>query len=108
MLRACLHSLKQQRRVEIVVVDNASSDSSVAIVQEEFPDVILDKQAHNLGFAKALNKAASLASGDIFLLLNPDTELPVGGVRSMSDAFAEQPQASVMGFRQVDRHSSSP
>jgi len=58
---------------EIIVVDNASSDGSAAMVQAEFPQVQLIQNDANAGFAAANNQAIRQSSGRYLLLLNPDT-----------------------------------
>jgi GT2 family glycosyltransferase len=78
---ACLQSLEHQdyRRLKVVVVDNASSDDSVARIKEAFPDVVLLDAGGNLGFAGGCNVGirAALASGaDLVWLLNNDTIAP--------------------------------
>src|SRR5262245_44746693 len=65
-LRACLQSLSDQPqgvRVETVVVDNASTDGAADMVEREFPDVVLVRNARNVGFAAANNQAADHARG---------------------------------------------
>ncbi len=57
---------------EIIVVDDASSDNSVQIVETEFPKVKLVKRKENGGFATAVNTGFNSASGDLVFLLNSD------------------------------------
>jgi GT2 family glycosyltransferase len=76
ILRDCLRSVYEQTRViafEVIVIDNASSDDSVAMVREEFPQVILIENSENRGFAAANNQGIRIAQGRYILLLNPDT-----------------------------------
>lgn len=76
LLRECLKSVYSQSRgisLEVVVIDNASSDGSVDIVEKEFPEVKLIKNKENVGFAKANNQAIRESTGRYILLLNPDT-----------------------------------
>ncbi|HYF84141.1 MAG TPA: glycosyltransferase family 2 protein [Clostridia bacterium] len=65
----------QNDDLEVIVVDNGSSDGSTAMVKEEFGDVILIESSENLGFAKANNIAIKQSKGKYILLLNPDTIL---------------------------------
>jgi len=58
---------------EIIVVDNASSDKSVELIEQRFPNVVLIKNKDNRGFAAANNQAFAIARGDHILLLNSDT-----------------------------------
>ena len=60
---------------EVIVVDNASSDDSVASVEKQFPSVKIIVNKDNLGFAKANNLGAAIASGRFLLFLNSDTVL---------------------------------
>jgi GT2 family glycosyltransferase len=60
---------------EIFVVDNASGDGTVEMLESEFPVVKLIASKVNLGFAKANNRAIKQAEGKVILLLNPDTLL---------------------------------
>ena len=79
MLRDCLASLPAATEglvTEILVVDNASSDGSAAMVGDEFPGVRLIESGGNLGFSRANNLALAQTSGDGILLLNPDTVCP--------------------------------
>lgn len=76
LLRDCLTSLRAQSgrlTTQVVVVDNASSDDSVAMVRSEFPEVTLIASPVNLGFAAANNVGLRIAEGRYWLLLNPDT-----------------------------------
>jgi GT2 family glycosyltransferase len=76
LLRACLRSLEATitgHACERIVVDNASSDGSAAMVAAEFPRVHLIANRANLGYAAANNQAFRAARGRYLLTLNPDT-----------------------------------
>lgn len=61
---------------EIIVVDNASVDDSVAVMKKHFPHLILIESDENLGFSKANNLAYKQAKGKYIHFLNPDTVIP--------------------------------
>jgi len=76
LLRDCLKSVygrAQTISLEVLVVDNSSSDGSIEMVEKEFPQVRLFKNKENVGFAKANNQAIKQGKGRYILLLNPDT-----------------------------------
>ncbi len=88
-LDTCLASLMAGTRApdEIIVVDNASTDGTVAWLQRTYPSVICLPQAVNLGFARANNVAIAHAHGDTFFLLNNDTELAPHTLSALVDAL---------------------
>ena len=59
--------------LEVIVVDNQSSDNSEQLICQDFPQVIFHQMGYNAGFSRANNAGMELASGKVFLLLNPDT-----------------------------------
>lgn len=73
----CLKSVFSQNHVsyEVIVVDNASNDESVAGIRNEYPRAVVLENDSNRGFASANNQAIKLASGRYVLLLNSDTLL---------------------------------
>jgi GT2 family glycosyltransferase len=76
LLYDCLESIyahTENLTFEIIVVDNASSDDSVGMVKNNFPDVILVENESNRGFAVANNQGMAIANGRYVLLLNSDT-----------------------------------
>ena len=60
---------------DVWVVDNHSTDDSVAAIEEEFPEIHLVRNDSNLGFGRANNLAMDRADGSFFLLLNSDARL---------------------------------
>jgi GT2 family glycosyltransferase len=76
LLRQCLQSVRDHTlgsRFETIVIDNASTDKSVAMVRAEFPEVVLIENTENCGFAAANNQGIVVAKGRYVLLLNSDT-----------------------------------
>lgn len=76
LLQRCLSSVQQQTitaDLEIVVVDNASTDRTVERLRDEFPTVRLVVNDENAGFAGACNQGMAAAKGEYLLLLNSDT-----------------------------------
>jgi len=97
-LRANLGALLKSQgdfNFEVFVVDNNSSDGSVAMVQDNFPSVQLIINHENLGFAKANNQALRLARGRFFLLLNPDMLVQPDTLEKMMAWAKDNPQAVV-------------
>ncbi|WP_294319019.1 glycosyltransferase family 2 protein [uncultured Chryseobacterium sp.] len=78
LLIECIKSIYKKTsdlKFEIIIVDNASSDNSVANVKSNFKDVKLIDSKINLGFGRANNLGATLATGKYMFLLNSDTLL---------------------------------
>jgi len=73
-IKKCLDSLLKTNypKLEVIVVDNASTDGSKEIVEKEYPEVILIENKENLGFCKGNNVGIKKASGDLIILLNND------------------------------------
>src|SRR3990172_1892532 len=81
-LPACLESIYKQKELslEIILVDNHSSDQSIERVKSRYPDVRLIANRRNLGYAPACNQGLKQAGGEFILLLNPDTVLHPGSL----------------------------
>jgi N-acetylglucosaminyl-diphospho-decaprenol L-rhamnosyltransferase len=85
-----LRSLREQSRpVEVVVVDNGSSDESAALLREEFPEVKLVELGRNLGFGAALNRAVATHPADSLILLNDDAECEPRFVEALLEGLGE-------------------
>ena len=69
--------------LEVIVVDNASSDGSPEAVAERFPATRLVRNAENAGYARASNQGIVLARAPYVLLLNSDAEVRPGAVETM-------------------------
>jgi len=87
--------------VEIVVVDNASPDRSVALVRSVYPEAVVIENRTNVGFGTACNQAFAHASGDVWLLLNPDAALEPGALGRLVAFLDDRPEAAVVGARIV-------
>ena len=91
---------------EIIVVDNASSDGSAAMLYERFPWVRLIKNSENMGFAKANNQGLASATGRYMLLLNSDTLIPQGTLETLVEFADAHPQAGIVGVKLVNPDGS--
>jgi len=78
-LEAMLDSATDKVNFEVIVVDNASHDGSAGAIADRFPTVRVIALDENVGWGRAVNRAASLSDAEFILLLNPDTE-PIGAV----------------------------
>ncbi|RJP24072.1 MAG: glycosyltransferase family 2 protein [Candidatus Abyssobacteria bacterium SURF_5] len=96
-LADCLGSLAKQSfsQVEIIVVDNASTDRSTEIIRQRFPSVRLVPLSANRGFAAAVNRGIKTANGNYIILLNNDTQADVNFVRALHAALERDPQAAM-------------
>lgn len=101
-LRACLITVQEACRgldAQVVIVDNASRDGSVRMVQEEFPWVKCIALDKNIGFAAANNKAIRKYAAQYYLLLNPDTEVQPDTLLTMVKYMDEHPDVGVATCR---------
>jgi GT2 family glycosyltransferase len=87
---------------EVFVVDNLSTDGSVEMVQEKFPQVKLIANQENVGFSRANNQAIRIALGEYVLLLNPDTVVGEDVFRKVIDFLDAHPKAGGLGVKMVD------
>jgi GT2 family glycosyltransferase len=100
LLKQCLTSVFEhthQLTYEIFVVDNASSDGSAEMVEQEFPAVRLIKNTENHGFSKANNQALAKASGRYLLLLNSDTKITDNAFLQMTQFMEMHPSVGMAG-----------
>jgi N-acetylglucosaminyl-diphospho-decaprenol L-rhamnosyltransferase len=102
LLRRCLQSLFEQSQgasFEVVIADNGSTDGAAEMVQAEFPQVVLIRNADNRGFARASNQAAAVARGRFLFFLNNDTLVPANALREFLDLAEANPSVGMFGPR---------
>ena len=102
LLDACLRSIEKwigKISLEVIVVDNNSTDGTVEMLQRDHPIVKVIANSTNRGFAAANNQGIIESRGEYVLLLNPDTELRSTVLETMLAFFQAHPPAGVAGCR---------
>ncbi len=100
LLLTCLKHIFRSdlgEKPEVLVVDNGSSDDSVAKVKTAYPGVIILEAGKNLGFAAANNVAAKLARGRYLLLVNTDAFLEKDCARALLELMKSYPRIGMVG-----------
>jgi len=96
LTRGCLHSLLAQTHpVRIVVVDDASPDNTLQLMESEFPDIEVLALSENVGFAGACNEGISAREGDIVALVNNDVVADTSLAESLVVCFSDPLVGSV-------------
>jgi len=102
-LQPCLDALAAQTYapLEVIVVDNASSDGSQQYIKDHYPDVTLIELPENRGFTGACNAGMEAANGDFISLLNNDTEVHPDWARAVVEAFDHHPDAGMVASKML-------
>ena len=104
-LPTCLESLRQQTlkgvEIEILVVDNGSTDGSLQLMEREYPEVAVLALGENRGFAGACNAGMRASSGTFVVLLNNDTEVDERWLEEVLAAFKRHPEAGSIASKML-------
>jgi GT2 family glycosyltransferase len=101
-LELCLESLAAtppRRSMEIIVVDNASSDGTAEVIEARFPSVKLIRSSENLGFSKGNNVGIRQCQGRYIALVNPDVIVFPGCLDALADFLDQNPKVGNVGPR---------
>lgn len=106
LLRECLEQIPPAAAglvYEVIVVDNGSQDGSVAMLREEFPQVLVTENAENVGFPKAVNQGMSQCRGRYIALINSDIMTSPGSLARMVDHLEKHPQTAAAAPQLIGR-----
>lgn len=103
-LKLCLHSLMQNsaEKFEVIVIDNNSSEDVVGFLNSHYPNVVLLANNENVGFGRACNQGMTVAKGDYFVFLNPDTIVSERMVDNVLEYMLANPDCGAMGVKMLD------
>lgn len=91
---------------EVIVVDDASSDDTARCIGEQFPSIVVLRQAVNRGFSASVNAGVAASRGQLVLLLNSDTRVAAGTLHAFVRAFDEDMRLGVAGAQLIDQDGS--
>jgi GT2 family glycosyltransferase len=102
-LPVCLDALREQTYpdLEVLVVDNASTDGSQALLVRRYPEVRLLSLPRNLGLTGANNAGFRAARGEVLISLNNDTEAGPHFVKALADALVAHPEAGMAASKML-------
>ncbi len=87
--------LKNSNDAKVYVIDNASTDDSVQILQDRFPEVVIVQNKQNLGFAGGYNEGLKTVDADIFCLLNSDVEVTPDWTKPILRVFKDNADVAI-------------
>jgi N-acetylglucosaminyl-diphospho-decaprenol L-rhamnosyltransferase len=108
LLDNCLRSIfaESGAELEIIVVDNGSTDGSLSMVKTKYPYVKLIENNNNLGFAKANNQGFKVCTGQYVMYLNSDTIVKPLALEKIISFMKAHPEADLMGPRLLNEDGS--
>jgi GT2 family glycosyltransferase len=89
--------------IELILVDNGSTDDSLTMMQDEFPAARLIQNSHNEGFARPINQALRTSQGQYLLVLNPDTIVLPGALNELVQYMVQNPKVGICGPKVLNR-----
>ena len=89
--------------LEVFVVDNASKDDSVQVIQKAYPDITLIENKENVGFGRANNQVLDIAKGEYILLLNTDAFVQAETLQKTVQYMQAHPRCGVLGVKLLGR-----
>lgn len=102
-LPPCFTALRTQTypHLEIILVDNGSTDESVALTRRDFPEVKIIELPKNLGLTGAINRGYEQSQGDIIAPLNNDTEVAPGWAAALVEKWRTYPDAGIIASKML-------
>ena len=100
MLDNCLESVYrtiEKIQFEVILVDNSSKDDGLEPILKRYTKIQFINNSKNLGFARANNQGAKIASGDFLLFINPDTVMIEDAIESMLDYIRSDSSIGILG-----------
>ena len=105
LLKLCLDSIKKTVRDtdrEVIIVDSATSRKSAETVKEKFPEAVFLPHKENLGYSRGVNAGIKEATGEFFLILNPDIILAENAVEKMLNYMKKYPDIGMLGPKMLN------
>jgi GT2 family glycosyltransferase len=101
LLPTCLDSLRAQtyRHFDIIIVDNASSDETVSLIRQDYPEVRLVALETNRGFTGAVNLGIAQSTGQLVALINQDVEADPQWLQALAAASLAHPEAGAFACK---------
>ena len=90
------------QKAAIYIADNASTDGSIAYVQEFFPTIKIVENATNAGYAKGYNDALQMIDADIYCLLNSDVEVTENWLDPIINVFKKDDKTAIIQPKLLD------
>src|ERR1035437_2269249 len=105
LIEDCIDSVLTQDcgfEIEIIIHDDASTDDSVALIRERYPQVKLIESKQNVGFCISNNRMVAQANGEYILLLNNDAELLPDALKTLHAEAQSGTAPAILGLPQYD------
>ncbi|MBC8344733.1 MAG: glycosyltransferase family 2 protein [Candidatus Marinimicrobia bacterium] len=107
----CIQSIKmwtpETISYEIIVIDNKSEDGSAVALTSKFPEITIVKNKKNMGFSRAINQGAEMASGSHLFFLNPDTLLIEDSLSILYSFLNQHNNVCIVGPKLINKKGDS-
>jgi GT2 family glycosyltransferase len=97
-IASCLKALAGETPWPIILIDNASVDSTIQRARESGVNVRIVSNPANIGFAAALNQGVKTATGEVLLVLNPDVIITAGSLSKLADTLSKDEVGAATGM----------